>query len=151
MIRSKGETGMRPPSIVNFTQVVLLSLAIQIVSALLSWDKVERPAAAAGRAGIAPGTMIGILVVLIGLYLLLIWFISAHGSPAAKWIYVVLCSAGLGLGLIRFEKTMSDGTGPAILAAVQYILSIVSLWLLFRPDSKPWFSEGRGDPGSPLR
>ena len=141
---------MRPPSIVNFTRVVLLSLAIQILAALLSWDKIESPAAAAG-ARIAPGAMIGIQVVLIGLYLLLIWFISANGSAVAKWIYAVICSAGLLVGLMWFERTMSHGTVPAILAAVQYILSIVSLWLLFRPDSKAWFSEGREDPASTSR
>ena len=76
---------MRPPSIVNFTRVVLLSLAIGILATWLSWDKIESAVAATG-AGMGTGTIVGIQVVTLALYLLLIWFIHAHGSPVAKWI-----------------------------------------------------------------
>ncbi|MEA3008990.1 MAG: hypothetical protein QOJ91_682 [Sphingomonadales bacterium] len=138
---------MRPPSIVNFTRVVLISLAIGILASWLSWDKVQAAVAATGS-GMGAGTILGIQVVTIALYLLLIWFISAHGSPVAKWIYVVLCALGLVFGLIGFRQTLAYGTVPALLAAIQYLLSIASLWLLFRPDAKAWFSEGRGDPGT---
>ncbi len=136
---------MRPPSIVNFTRVVLLSLAIGILATWLSWAKVEEAVAASGM---GTGAILGIQGVTIALYLVLIWFIYAHGSPVAKWIYVVLSVLGLVVGLIGFGQTLSYGTVPAILAAIQYILSIISLWLLFRPDSKAWFSEGRSDPGA---
>jgi hypothetical protein len=138
---------MRPPSIVNFTRVVLLSLAIGILATWLSWDKVEQAVAATGS-GMGTGAILGIQGVMIALFLVLIWFIHAHGSPVAKWIYVVLTVLALIFGLLGFGQTMSYGPGPAILSAIQYILSIVSLWLLFRPDSKAWFSEGRSDPGS---
>lgn len=138
---------MRPPSIVNFTRVVLLSLAIGILATWLSWEKVESAVAATGS-GMGTETIVGIQAVTIALYLLLVWFIHAHGSPVAKWIYVVLCGLGLVIGLLGFGQTLSYGTLPALLAALQYILSIYSLWLLFRPDSKAWFSEGRGDPGA---
>ena len=50
------------------------------------------------------------------------------------------------VGLLGFRQTMAYGTLPTLLAAVQFLLSILSLWLLFRPDSKAWFSEGRGSP-----
>ena len=138
---------MRPPSIVNFMRVVLLSLAIGILATWLSWDKVQEAVAATGS-GMGTGTILGIQGVTIALYLLLIWFIYAHGSPVAKWIYVVLCVLGLIFGAIGFRQTMAYGTLPAILAAIQYLLSIISLYLLFRPDSKAWFSEGRGDPST---
>jgi hypothetical protein len=138
---------MQPPSIVKFTRVVLLSLAIGIISTFLSWEKVEAAVAATG-AGMGTGTLLGIQGVTIALYLLLIWFIHAHGSPVAKWIYVVLAVLGLVMGLTGFGQTMSYGTVPALLAAIQIILSAISLWLLFRPDSKAWFSEGRADPGT---
>jgi hypothetical protein len=137
---------MRPPSIVNFTRVVLLSLAIGILGTWLSWDRVEATIAATGS-GMGTGTLVGIQAVTIALYLVLIWFIHAQGSPVAKWIYVVLCGLGLVLGLLGIGQTLSYGILPTILAAIQYILAIISLWLLFRPDSKAWFSEGRGDPG----
>jgi hypothetical protein len=138
---------MRPPSIVNFTRVVLLSLAIGILATFLSWEKVEEAVAATGS-GMGTGAILGIQGVMIALYLVLIWFIHAHGSPVAKWIYVVLAVLGLVSGLVGFGQTMSYGTLPALLAAVQIILSAISIWLLFRPDSKAWFSEGRSDPGA---
>ena len=138
---------MRPPSIVNFTRVVLLSLALGILGTWLSWDKVEAIVAASGS-GMTTNTILVIQGVTIALYLLLIWFIHAKGSPVAKWIYVVLCVLGLVVGLLGFRQTMAYGTLPALLAAVQFLLSVISLWLLFRPDSKAWFSEGRGDPNT---
>ncbi|HEX9947779.1 MAG TPA: hypothetical protein VGA98_09585 [Allosphingosinicella sp.] len=138
---------MRPPSIVNFTRVVLLSLAIGILATFLSWEKVEEAVAATGT-GMGTGTILGIQGVMLVLYLVLIWFIHAHGSPVAKWIYVVVAVLGLISGLASFGQTMSYGTVPAVLAAIQIILSAISLWLLFRPDSKAWFSEGRSDPGA---
>jgi hypothetical protein len=134
---------MRPPSIVNFMRVVLISLAIGILATWLSWDRVQAMVAASGS-GMGTSTILIIQGITIALYLLLIWFIYAHGSPVAKWIYVVLCGLGLVVGLFGFRQTLSYGTLPALLAAVQYLLSILSLWLLFRPDSKAWFSEGRG-------
>lgn len=138
---------MRPPSIVNFTRVVLLSLAIGILATWLSWAKVEEAVAATGS-GMGTGTILGIQAVTVAIYLVLIWFIYAHGSPVAKWIYVVLSVLGLIFGLLGFSQTMGYGTVPALLAAIQLILSLVSLWLLFRPDSTAWFSEGRADPGA---
>jgi hypothetical protein len=138
---------MRPPSIVSFTRVVLISLAIGILATWLSWDKLQAAVAATGS-GMGTGTILVIQAITIALYLILIWFISAHGSPVAKWIYVVLCVLGLVVGLFGFRQTMAYGTVPALLAAVQYLLSILSLWLLFRPDSKAWFSEGRADSNS---
>jgi hypothetical protein len=140
---------MRPKSIVNFTRVVLLSLALGILITFLSWEKMESAVAATG-AGLGTGTLLVIQGVSIAIFLLLIWFIHAHGSPVAKWIYVVLAVIGLVMGLTGFGQTMSYGTLPAVLAALQIILSAISLWLLFRPDSKAWFSEGRSDPGTNL-
>jgi predicted neutral ceramidase superfamily lipid hydrolase len=147
MVLQNRETDMRPPSIVNFARVVLLSLALGILGTWLSWDKVEAIVAASGS-GMTTGTLIAIQAVTIALYLLLIWFIYAKGSPVAKWIYVVLCVLGLVVSLLGFRQTMAYGTLPAVLAAIQLLLSIISLWLLFRPDSKAWFSEGRGDPNT---
>jgi hypothetical protein len=134
---------MRPQSIVNFARIVLLSLAIGILATWLSWDKLQAAVAATGS-GMGTNTILIIQGITIALYLLLIWFIYAKGSPVAKWIYVVLCVLGLVIGAFGFRQTMAYGTVPAILAAIQYLLAIVSLWLLFRPDSKAWFAEGRG-------
>ena len=97
----------------------------------------------AGKPHLSSGTTLGIQIVMILLYLLLIYFISRKGSPVAKWIYVVLCVLGLVFGLVGLPLMMQMGPLPLVIAIVQYALSIVSLWLLFRPDSKAWFAEGR--------
>lgn len=133
---------MRPQSIVNFERVVLASILLGIVNTGLIWDDLQ---AAVATTGMGTGLVLGIQAVTIGLYLLLIWFISRKGSPVAKWIYVVLCVIGLVFGLLGLgEAARLYGTVPLVITVVQYVLSLVSLWLLFRPDSKTWFSDGRG-------
>lgn len=39
---------------------------------------------------------------------------------------------------------MQNGALSVALTIVQTLLSIYSLWLLFRPDAKSWFNDGRG-------
>lgn len=143
---------MRPSSIVNFERVVLLSILLGIVGTWLSWARIQAMVAQTATAGgphMSTNTVIVIQAVTIALYLLLIWFISRKASPVAKWIYVVLAGLGLVFGLFGLPQTMRYGTAPLLVAIVQYLLSITSLWLLFRPDAKAWFSEGRGpDPST---
>lgn len=134
---------MRPPSIVTFERVVLFSIVLGIVNAFFTWDRID---AQVSETGVGGGTLIGIQAVTIALYLLLIWFISRHGSSVAKWIYVVLAGLGLVVGLAGIGETLALGAISAVMTAVQYILTIASIWLLFRPDAKAWFAEGRGGP-----
>ena len=134
---------MRPKSIVNFERLVLLYLAVGLLYAYLVWDQTMASVQAQGAA-LGSGTIITIQAITVALYLLLVWFICRKGSPVAKWIYVVLGVLGLALGLIGIQQTISQGTLPLILSVVQYALILVTIWLLFRPDSKAWFSDGRG-------
>ena len=134
---------MRPKSIVLFERLVLLGIALGIISAFLIHEQVAAMVAAQGQ-GVGTNTVYIIQAITIALYLLLIWFISRHGSPVAKWIYVVLAGLGLVAGLVGVRQTLEFGIVPAIISIAQYAITIVSIWLLFRPDSKAWFSEGRG-------
>ena len=134
---------MRPPSIVTFERVVLLSLALGVLNSFLVWDQAVAAVSATGT-GMGPGSIIGIQVVTLALYLLLLWFISRKGSPVAKWIYVVLAVLGLVMGLVGIRQTMSYGTLPLIISGAQYVLTLISVWLLFRPDAKAYFGDGRG-------
>lgn len=134
---------MRPKSIVTFERLVLLYLAIGVLYAFLVWEQTMASLQAQGAA-LGSGTIITIQAITVALYLLLVWFISRKGSPVAKWIYVVLGVLSLVLGLFGIQETMSLGTLPLILAVVQYALLLVTIWLLFRPDAKAWFSDGRG-------
>ena len=134
---------MRPKSILNFERLVLLYLAVGLLYAYLVWDQTMASLQAQG-AGLGSGTVLTIQAITVALYLLLVWFISRKGSPVAKWIYVVIGGLGLVLGLVGMRETISLGTVPLILAILQYVLLLLTIWLLFRPDAKAWFSDGRG-------
>lgn len=140
---------MRPNSIVNFERIVIVSIVLGIINSWLTSDKIR--ALNPGTPQMSPTTTLTIQIVLILIYLVLIYFISRKGSPVAKWIYVVLCVLGLVAGLLALPLMMKLGAVSVIIPIVQYALSIASLWLLFRPDSKAWFSEGRTADPADLR
>ena len=133
---------MRPPSIVNFERVVLFSILLGVANTFLIWEQL---AATVATTGMGTGFIVTVQAVTIAIYLLLIWFISRKGSPVAKWIYVVLAAIGLLFGLIGIGQVASlYGTVSLVITIVQYVLSAVSIWLLFQPDANAWFSDGRG-------
>ena len=134
---------MRPKSIVNFERLVLLYLVIGLIYAYLVWDQTMASLQDQGAA-LGSGTIMTIQAITVALYLLLVWFISRKGSPVAKWIYVVLSSLSLILGLVGIQQTIALGTLPLILSVIQYVLILVTIWLLFQSDAKAWFSDGRG-------
>lgn len=131
---------MRPKSIVMFERVVLISLLLGIFNAFLMWDRLSADAAAQGMTS---GTLITVQAITTAIYLLLIWFIARKASPVAKWIYVVLTVLGVLLALAGMGQTMTMGTASIIITVIQYILLIFSVWLLFKPDAKAWFADGR--------
>jgi len=139
---------MRPKSIVNFERVVLLSILARIVSDWINWDKTQavmaEAQAQAGRVMFGANFAIGVQVVMILVFLLLLWLIARKGSPIAKWIYVVFVLIGLVAGIVGLRQTIAWGPLPLAVAVLEYLLSLFSLWLLFQPDSKAWFGEGRG-------
>jgi predicted membrane channel-forming protein YqfA (hemolysin III family) len=134
---------MRPKSIVNFERLVLLGIVLGIINSLLVADQMDALIAQAGG-GTAPSTIYTIQAIMILLYLLLVWFISRKGSPIAKWIYVVLAALGLIFGLTSINQLMEFGTLPLIVSVLSYVITAVTIYLLFRPDAKAWFNEGRG-------
>jgi len=133
---------MRPKSIVTFERVVLASVALSILGIFLGW---ERAVTDAADAGVATGFVVGVAVFTLLLSLLLLWFISRKASPIAKWIYVVFTGLGLVIGLVGIGKLFENGGVTAIITILSYVLSAVSLWLLFRPDANAWFNDGRGE------
>lgn len=128
---------MRPKSIVQFERVVLLSIAIGIVQSILYWDHAT---AAANARGFGPGVLVGAQLFGIAIYLLLLWFIARKGSFMARGIYVVLTIIGVAMSLFGLGQVE---TVPLIFTIVQALLSLISIWLLFRPDANAWFSQRR--------
>jgi chromate transport protein ChrA len=140
----------RPVSIVNFERVVLASLALGIAGTFLARDVML---AEATKQGVGSGFVFGVQAVMIAINLALLWFVARKASPVAKWIYVVLTAVFTVLGVIGlFNPDSPLSTLSRIIAAVGYGLSLISIWLLFRPDSNAWFSDGRGgDEPDPYR
>ena len=143
---------MRPQSIVNFERVVILNVLLGIVGSWLNWDKmmaVQRAQLTAqGQTkaiAMLPTLTLTIAVVFIFVWLLLVWLIARKGSVVAKWIYVVVAALTLLGAVVAIARgtVAAYGTLPMVFAIVGHLLTIVALWLLFRPDSKAWFSEGR--------
>jgi hypothetical protein len=133
---------MRPPSIVNFERVVLLWLAIFVINTIVSYDEMI---ASVATLGLGSGFVLGTQGATLAVMLLLLWLIGRKGSPVAKWIYAVLTVLALVSGVVGLSQTPEWGNLPVILSVVQYVLLLVSLYLLFRGDTKPWFADGRGE------
>jgi hypothetical protein len=135
---------MRPKSIVTFERLVLIGLAIGILNSFLVAGRMEAMVATQAR-GMTMNTVYAVQAITIVLYLVLVWFISRKGSPIAKWIYIVLSALGLLFGLVGLGQAMQFGTLPLIINLIQYAIAIATIYLLFRPDAKAWFNDGRSD------
>jgi hypothetical protein len=127
---------MRPQSIVNFERLLLLLIVLGLVGTVLDW---ERTVALAARQGLGSGVVVAITVVSVAIYALLLWLIARRRSLVAVWIYVALVVIGLLYLLMNTGELMRQSTPMLLLQAVQCLLSLVSIWLLFRPDSRAWF------------
>ncbi|HEX8643826.1 MAG TPA: hypothetical protein VF702_07925 [Allosphingosinicella sp.] len=127
---------MRPQSIVQFERVVLLIIVVQLVGSFFNWEYMEMMVA---RQGMGSGVVAAAVAISIGITLLLLWLIARRRSVVAMWIYVAICAFGILTTLLGIGEIMRQTT-PSILAqAAQLVLTIVSIWLLFRADSRAWF------------
>ena len=128
---------MRPASIVNFERAVLLMIVFGLAGALLRWDE---SVAYVAQQGYGEGLLIAIQAISFGLLLLLMWLIARRRSVIAKWIYVVLGVAGIALSVPSLGDTLGGPLPLLLLQVAQWVLTIVSIWLLFRPDAREWFA-----------
>lgn len=126
----------RPTSILWFERLALLSIALGMVSGYLQWDETF---AITARDGFGPGIVIALMVFGYGLVLLLLWLVVRRASNVAKWIYVVLSALGF-LGLIDIANFRAQGDLLFGVLLVQYLLSAINLWLLFRADARNWLA-----------
>jgi hypothetical protein len=129
---------MRPKSIVTFERLALLSLAVALILAVLTW----RGNIAALEDSRIPTSLLWVSYAIgFGLGLLLIFLISRRGSNVAKWILVVLTAIGVVEMLTRVGDLL--GGGIAGIAELGHMLLLAAaLYFLFREDSKAWFERG---------
>lgn len=129
----------QPQSIQNFSRLFLISLAIGIANAVLSWGKTnEMLAADPTTAGFGGGFIIGVVVFGMGIPLLLWYFIAKRASNVAKWILVILTV--LGLLVLPGTFTQASAMGPVWLALslMTTILQLAAIYYLFRADAVAW-------------
>jgi hypothetical protein len=136
---------MRPPSIVQFERVFFCSIVLGAVAAIL-WllyppiftIPADAPPSLARMMHVVTVVTMGLGIVI---NLLLLYFIARRGSDVARWIFVALFA----IGLVSVMRQFGSSTpfvlpqGVQILGIVMLVLRAVCVWLVFRPDAKPWF------------
>ncbi len=126
---------MRPKSIVNFERVIALMVFALVADLALTWD---RQVAGLAGTGLTSGMLIGAYGVGLGIFLLLIGFITRGRSNVARWIYVVLTVGGI-VYLLIGDLAPAQELPLLLLEIAQWLLAFTGLWLLFRPDARTWF------------
>jgi hypothetical protein len=139
---------MRPASIVNFERIVLITIVIGLAATVLNWEAVVAMARSQSRGQFGSNFVLVVQALSIALYLLLLWLIARRRSVVAMWIYVVLAVAGLLLSLRGLSELGRMPLWAVLLQAAQWLLTLASLWLLFRPDARAWF-RGAGSAADP--
>jgi hypothetical protein len=132
----------RPNSIIWFERLYLGSMLLGLINSALTWSTVtDRVAATPGAAMLGSGFLIGSMIFGIVINLLLWYFIARRGSNVARIILTVLFGLGV-IGMI----TMFFQPLPLAMKAmpiIAFVLQAIGVFLLYRPDAKPWFSPNK--------
>ena len=137
----------KPSSMKKFDLFFFGSLLLSAVGLYVGWDAMIETVSAQNAEAPTPldpdmlgsvaigGFFFGIL-----LYIGLWFLISVLRIEFVKWVYIALVL----YGLIQMPAgfTLAGGFNalhiPSVLST---LLSLVSIWMLFRPDSKEWFAK----------
>lgn len=143
---------MQPASIVMFERLFLASLALSVVNFVIGYettaDKLAREPALM-QIGFGGEILIGMMVITTAIYVLLWFLIARKASNVAKWFLVAFTA----LGAASFLYSLA-ALGPAtnlnvILNLTYYVLAVVAVVFLFKPDAVKWLSHERSaDPAA---
>ena len=89
---------MQPPSIIWFSRLFMLSMALSIVDVVMNWTEMMASLGQDGQIGGSDFTMIVAIISLVfgfGVPLLLWFLVVWRASRAAKWILTVFAALGL--------------------------------------------------------
>ncbi len=133
---------MRPQSIINFERLYLGSMVLGLIATAINWSAIQAQVTATPGAALLPSWFLpASLVAGYAINLLLWYFIARRGAVVAKWILVIF----FGIGLLYLPGIVS-GKLPAmqlVPALINTALQAAAVWMLFRPDTKPWFAGER--------
>ncbi len=131
----------RPQSIVWFERCYLAALLLGAINTALQWQTIqERIAANPASAVVGSWFMPATLAISWGITLLLWYFTARRASNVTRWIIAVFFA----IGVLSVIGTLVTGQYPpglaGIVGTVAFGLQAVAVWMLFRPDAKPWFA-----------
>ncbi|MBA2934281.1 hypothetical protein HZF05_09230 [Sphingomonas sp. CGMCC 1.13654] len=141
---------MRPRSIMLFERIYGFNILLGIASgawAWMHWTAMLPPGMPPQVATMMPIIMASSLIGGTIINLLLLFFIARKGAEIAKWIFIVLFVVGV-VGVLRgfAGSAVQLPAVTRVFAIVQIVIQAACAWLLFRPDTVPWF---RGEPVPP--
>jgi hypothetical protein len=134
---------MRPPSILYFERLSILSVLVGVALTMLTWDGDIAAARAQGMGGAILPIVQGVSLALL---LLLIFLISRKASVIAKWVLVALFAMGAALVAPQLPATLDQGL-VGLLQLSQLAVFGAAIYFLFTPESRDWF-RGRTAPTS---
>lgn len=138
----------RPKSIIAFEQCYLGSLVLGFIALAFGWGAqkallARNPDVAQLNSGMLYASLFGGLILGAVITILLWYFAARRASVVAKWIIVVFFAFGVLVLLSSLAKgTVAPGLG-GVISIANTVLQAVAVWMLFKPDSKAWFADGR--------
>lgn len=137
-----------PPSIRRFRIVYGVVVLLTALNAALVWP---RFAAVLGRypeLGLGSRLVVfGTMAVGVAIPALIWWLIGWRRSGMARWVLaliVAIAAVYLGLAL----RSGQGLTSMLLVSVAALLLQISALWLLFRPDARPWFTRPLVEPAT---
>jgi predicted branched-subunit amino acid permease len=129
---------LRPRSVVTFEILSLAAVALGILVSFLSWDTIVASARGAILgSGLEPAIAI-LLFFYVAVLVILILLASRRASNVARWVLALILVAELVFSVPGLGTMISAGT-VGILSAVQLVMMVVAVVLLFAPESNRWF------------
>jgi len=137
----------KPDSMKKFDLFFWGSMAFSIIGMALGWGAIEEvmaseemgaTQAALGEGALQTITAIGLVVGLL-IYVALWFLISVKRIEFIKWIYIALVAYGLIQLPASFELVGGFGA-MHIPGVISTVLSLLAIWMTFRPDSREWFA-----------
>lgn len=129
---------IRPTSIIQFERFYVAAIGVDAINTVLSWTAREERALLEpqmlGNATLPVMTAIGFAIAL-----LLWFFIARRGSAIAKWVLTIFVTVALVWSLYAIPTGRYSMGLNGLLGLFSTVLQAYSVWMLFRPDAKPWF------------
>jgi hypothetical protein len=132
----------RPNSIIWFERVFLGSILLGLINSALTWSTIQgQIAATPGASMLGSGFLMGTMVIGIVVNLLLWYFIARRGANVARIIWTVLFAIGVFGVVAMFLRPTS--LSVKVMPLISFALQAYGVFLLYRPDTKPWFSPNK--------